>query len=52
MEATKLTILPTILKTRNLVLRGFAGIYLAAFISFYVQAEGEFYRCCCQSIDI
>jgi hypothetical protein len=39
MEGSK--ILPRITRTRNLILRGFAGVYLAAFISFYIQAEGE-----------
>ncbi|CRL02212.1 CLUMA_CG015063, isoform A [Clunio marinus] len=38
----KFTILSNVITTRNLILRGFCGIYLCAFLSFYVQAEGLF----------
>jgi hypothetical protein len=27
--------------TKNLILRAFAGIYLVAFLSFYIQCDGE-----------
>lgn len=41
-DPEKLSILSNIIITRNLILRSFAGIYLCAFLSFYVQAEGLF----------
>lgn len=40
-EAEKFTILSNVVFTRNLILRSFCGIYLAAFLSFYIQAEGK-----------
>ncbi|KAG5681137.1 hypothetical protein PVAND_010597 [Polypedilum vanderplanki] len=41
-DIEKLSVLSNIIITRNLILRCFAGIYLCAFLSFYVQAEGLF----------
>lgn len=40
-DTEKLSILSNVIYTRNLILRCFAGIYLCAFLSFYVQAEGN-----------
>lgn len=40
-ESEKLSILSSVIVTRNLILRSFCGIYLCAFLSFYIQAEGE-----------
>lgn len=40
-EPEKFTILSNVIFTRNLILRSFCGIYLAAFLSFYIQAEGK-----------
>lgn len=40
-EPEKFKILSNVVFTRNLILRSFCGIYLAAFLSFYIQAEGK-----------
>ena len=40
-ESEKVAILSNVMFTRNLILRSFCGIYLAAFLSFYIQAEGR-----------
>lgn len=34
-------LLSNIYTTKNLILRAFAGIYLVAFLSFYVQSDGN-----------
>jgi hypothetical protein len=39
-DTEKMSILSNVIVTRNLILRCFAGIYLCAFLSFYVQSEG------------
>lgn len=40
-DSDKFSILSSVISTRNLILRAFCGIYLCAFLSFYIQAEGE-----------
>lgn len=40
-DSEKFSILSSVIFTRNLILRLFCGIYLAAFLSFYIQAEGS-----------
>lgn len=39
-DLEKMSLLSNIYTTKNLILRAFAGIYLVAFLSFYVQSEG------------
>ncbi|XP_070496051.1 lipase maturation factor 2-like [Chironomus tepperi] len=41
-DTEKMSILSNVIVTRNLILRCFAGIYLCAFLSFYIQCEGLF----------
>lgn len=40
-DTESITILSKVICTRNLILRSFCAIYLSAFLSFYIQAEGE-----------
>lgn len=36
-----MSVLSNIHRTKNIILRAFAGIYLVAFLSFYIQCDGE-----------
>lgn len=40
-DSDNMSILSKVVCTRNFILRAFCGIYLSAFLSFYIQAEGE-----------
>lgn len=39
-DLDKMSLLSNIYMTKNLILRAFGGIYLVAFLSFYVQSDG------------